>query len=44
MTICGAGLALYLLRYLFTREAKSWFPWPTATGSPERYRAFVIDK
>jgi len=44
MTIYGAILALYLLWYLFTREAKEWFPWPTGVKKAERYRSFVIDK
>ena len=44
MTLFGAILALYLLWYLFTREAKNWFPWPTGTDNAERYRSFVIDK
>jgi hypothetical protein len=35
MTIYGAILAAFMLFYLFTREAKAWFPWP---ASAARYR------
>ncbi|MEO7029427.1 MAG: hypothetical protein ABI147_08480 [Acidobacteriaceae bacterium] len=35
ITVYGAILALFLLWYLFTREAKAWFPWPAAAA---RYR------
>ena len=36
ITVYGAILAVFLLWYLFTPEAKAWFPWPAAA---DRYRS-----